>query len=45
MLQKEQEDFLEYAEEEIRKAYNEGRDIKPLILDLKMNKKKMFFSG
>jgi len=43
MLQTEQEDFLKYAEDEIRNYYNEGKDIKPLILDLKAYKKKQFF--
>ena len=41
-MQIEQEDFLKYAEDEIREYYKEGKDIKPLILDLKSYKKKMF---
>jgi len=42
MLQTEQDDFLKYAEHEIRQYYNERKDIKPLILDLKSYKKKLF---
>jgi len=42
MLQFEQDGFLKYAENEIRQYYNEGKDIKPLILDLKSYKKKLF---
>ncbi len=42
MLQTEQDGFLNYAEGEIREYYNEGKDIKPLMLDLKAYKKKQF---
>lgn len=45
MLQKEIDDYLQYAEEIIKEYYNAGKDIKPLILDLKNYKKKMLFDS
>jgi hypothetical protein len=43
MLNNEQDDFLKYAEESIKEYYNAGKDITPLILDLKSYKKKLFY--
>ena len=43
MLNNEQDDFLNYAEGYIREYYNQGKDITPLILDLKAYKKKLFY--
>jgi len=43
MLQTEIDDYLRYAEEIVKEYYNAGKDIKPLILDLKNYKKKMLY--
>jgi len=42
MLQQENVEFLRYAEDLIREQYTQGKDITPLILDLKSYKKKSF---
>jgi len=42
MLQNEQDDFLNYAEGWIKDYYQDGKDITPLILDLKCYKKKLY---
>ncbi len=42
LLGSEQDEFYKYAEELIRDNYNQGKDITPLILELKNNKKKLF---
>jgi hypothetical protein len=39
MLNNEQDEFLQYAENCVREYYNTGKDITPLILDLKKYKK------
>jgi len=44
MLQNEQDEFLKYAEGWIREYYKDGKDITPLLLDLKAYKKKLFSS-
>jgi len=43
MLNNEQDEFLKYAEGWIKDYYNQGKDITPLILDLKSYKKKLFY--
>ncbi len=43
MLNAEQDEFLKYAEGWIKEYYNQGKDITPLILDLKSYKKKLFY--
>jgi hypothetical protein len=43
MLQAEIDTYLQYAEEVVKDYYNAGKDITPLILDLKNYKKKMLF--
>ena len=43
MLNSEQDEFLKYAEGWVRDYYNQGKDITPLILDLKNYKKKLFY--
>jgi hypothetical protein len=43
MLNNEQDDFLKYAEMWIKEYYEQGKDITPLILDLKAYKKKLFY--
>jgi hypothetical protein len=43
MLGNEQDDFLKYAEGWIKEYYQTGKDITPLILDLKAYKKKLFY--
>lgn len=43
MLENEQDDFLKYAETWIKEYHNAGKDITPLILDLKAYKKKLFY--
>lgn len=43
MLNQEQDDFLRYAEGWIQQYHQEGKDIKPLILELKNYKKKLFY--
>jgi len=43
MLQTEQDDYFKYAEGVVKEYYNNGKDITPLILDLKSYKKKMMF--
>ena len=43
MLNNEQDEFLNYAEGWIKEYYNQGKDITPLILDLKSYKKKLFY--
>jgi hypothetical protein len=40
MLNNEQDDFFKYAEGWIREYYNAGKDITPLIIELKNYKKK-----
>jgi len=45
MLQKEVDDYLKYAEEVVKNYYGAGKDIKPLILDLKNFKKKLVFDS
>ena len=42
MLQIEQEEFLKYAEGWIKEYHNDGKNIVPLLLDLKQYKKKLF---
>ena len=44
MLQNEQSEFLKYAEGWISDYYKDGKDIKPLILELKNYKKRLFYS-
>lgn len=44
MLQNEQTEFLNYAENWVRDYYKDGKDIKPLILELKNYKKRLFYS-
>lgn len=44
MLQNEQSEFLNYAENWVRDYYQDGKDIKPLILELKNYKKRLFYS-
>jgi hypothetical protein len=39
MLNNEQDEFMQYAENSIREYYNTGKDIAPLILELKKYKK------
>jgi hypothetical protein len=39
MLNNEQDEFMQYAENSIREYYNSGKDITPLILELKKYKK------
>jgi len=43
MINNEQDDFLKYAEGLIKEYHLEGKDITPLILDLKNYKKKLFY--
>lgn len=43
MLNNEQDDFLNYAEGWIKEFHDQGKDITPLILDLKAYKKKLFY--
>ena len=43
MLNNEQDDFLNYAEGWIQDYNAQGKDITPLILDLKGYKKKLFY--
>jgi hypothetical protein len=43
MLSNETDEFLKYAEGWIKDYYNQGKDITPLILDLKNYKKKLFY--
>jgi hypothetical protein len=43
MLNNEQDEFLKYAEGWIKEYHNQGKDITPLILDLKNYKKKLFY--
>lgn len=42
MLQNENDEFLKYAEGWIREYYKDGKDIVPLLLDLKQYKKNIF---
>lgn len=44
MLQNENDEFLKYAEGWIGEYYKDGKDITPLLLDLKGYKKKIFSS-
>ena len=43
MLNNEQDEFLKYAESWVRDYHNQGKDIAPLIIDLKNYKKKLFY--
>ncbi len=43
MLQGEVDNYLHYAEEVVKDYYSAGKDIKPLMLDLKAYKKKMLY--
>jgi hypothetical protein len=43
MLQNEQDEFLKYAEGWVREYHNQGKDINPLILDLKSYQKKVYY--
>lgn len=43
ILNNEQDDFLKYAESWIQDYHAQGKDITPLILDLKAYKKKLFY--
>ena len=42
MLQNEQDEFLKYAEGWVGDYYKDGKDITPLLLDLKAYKKNMY---
>jgi len=42
MLQNEQDEFLKYAESWIKDYHQDGKNIVPLLLDLKEYKKKLF---
>jgi uncharacterized protein YchJ len=42
MLQNEQDEFLKYAEEWVNEYYQDGKNITPLLLNLKEYKKKTF---
>lgn len=42
MLQNENDEFLKYAEGWIQDYYKDGKDITPLLLDLKAYKKKIY---
>lgn len=42
MLQNENDEFLKYAEGWIKEYYKDGKDITPLLLDLKQYKKNIF---
>lgn len=42
MLQNEQDEFLKYAERWIQDYHQDGKNITPLLLDLKQYKKKLF---
>ncbi|MFO0515419.1 MAG: hypothetical protein ACK5YA_01065 [bacterium] len=44
MLQNENDEFLKYAEGWIQDYYKDGKDITPLLLDLKQYKKNIFSS-
>ena len=44
MINMEQDEFLTYAESCIRDCYNSGKDITPLILELKNYKRKLQYS-
>lgn len=44
MMQNENEEFLDYAEQWIKEYYKSDKDIKPLILELKNYKKKLVTS-
>lgn len=44
MLNNEQEDFIQYAEEWIKDYYKQGKDITPLLLELKSYKKNTTFA-
>lgn len=44
MLQNEQDEFLKYAEGWIQEYYKDGKDILPMLLDLKQYKKKIYSS-
>jgi len=43
MLQKEQDEFMRYADQCIGEYHEAGKNLIPLILDLKNYKKKSFF--
>lgn len=43
LLASEQDEFYKYTEGWIGEYYNQGKDITPLILELKNFKKKMFY--
>ena len=43
ILENEQQDFLNYAESWIKEYHSAGKDIKPLMLELKEQKKKSVF--
>ncbi len=43
LLSSEQEEFYNYAEDWVKEYHNQGKDITPLILELKNYKKKMFY--
>ena len=42
MLQNEQDEFLKYAEKWIQEYHNDGKNIIPMLLDLKQYKKKIY---